>query len=53
MAAKRFTVDVGTHLAAWRDPGDEDVFPANTLRKLEMAARIHFAAGCSLVFRTG
>jgi hypothetical protein len=50
MAGKRFSVGVGNALRAWRDPGVQDVFPVNTLRKLEMAARIHFAAGCSLLY---
>jgi len=50
MAGKAATVRAGLALSNWKDPGPEALYPANTLRRLEMAARVHFGAGCSLLF---
>lgn len=50
MAGKAATVRVGVALSTWKDPGPEALYPANTLRRLEMAARVQFGAGCSLLF---
>src|SRR6266568_3514423 len=50
MAGKAATVRVGIALSNWKDPGPDALYPANTLRRLEMAARIQFGAGCSLLY---
>jgi hypothetical protein len=50
MEAKAMTVRVGNDLAGWQDPADDMGFAVNTVRKIEMASRGHFAGGCSLLF---
>jgi len=51
MAAKKLSFQVGDIARAWpRPPKGEETFPVNTLRMLEMVARVHFAAGVSLLY---
>jgi hypothetical protein len=52
MAGKALSSSIGMRIAEWKAPGIDKLFPTNTLRKMEMAARIHFASGCSLLYES-